>query len=89
MSKELDNVYEIKNAIKYLKGNPNIKEDSYSLEALYYIEQALTELEELKCDVKRFMELDYQGKNGDGIDDVDAIEYTRLHIKLSKVGNEE
>ena len=48
MSKELDNVYEIKNAIKYLKGNPNIKEDSYSLEALYYIEKALTELEELK-----------------------------------------
>jgi hypothetical protein len=48
MSKELDNVYEIKNAIKYLKGNPNIKEDSYSLEALYYIDQALTEFEKLK-----------------------------------------
>ena len=28
MSKELDNVYEIKNAIKYLKGNPNIWEMS-------------------------------------------------------------
>lgn len=51
------------------------------------IEQALNELEELKHDVKRFMELDYQ--DDDGMDDVDAIEYTRLYIKLSKVGNEE
>ena len=53
------------------------------------ITEELEKYEELKRDVKRFMELDYQGKNGDGIDDVDAIEYTRLHIKLSKVGNEE
>ena len=51
------------------------------------INQALTELEELKRDVKRYFELDYQ--DDDGMDDVDAIEYTRLYIKLSKVGNEE
>lgn len=57
MSKELKNVYEFKNAITYLKNNPNIKEDSYSLEALYHIEQALTELEELRAfkeKVKRY-----------------------------------
>ena len=61
----------------------------FSEYTLQEVIDALNELEELKRDVKRFMKLDYQGKNGDGIDDVDAIEYTRLHIKLSKVGNEE
>jgi len=77
MSKELDNVYEIKNAIKYLKGNPNIKEDSYSLEALYYIEQALNELEELKHDVKRYFH----------DNDLEGDEYNMLWSKLMKAGN--
>ena len=43
MSKKLlDNVYTIENAIRYLKGNIYIKDDSYSMEALHYIEKALT-----------------------------------------------
>jgi len=50
------------------------------------LNQALTELEELKRDVNRFIELWEQAKFGDGIDDVEAYEFTRLHIKLSKVG---
>lgn len=51
------------------------------------LKQSLNELDELKRDVARFMELDYQ--DSDGMDDVDTIEYTRLYIKLSKVGKEE
>ena len=58
-------------------------------DALNIIEQALNELEELKRDVKRFMKLDYQAKTGDGIDNVEANEYTRLHRKLVKVSKEE
>ena len=58
-------------------------------EIYFTLRPEITELDELKCDVKRLIELDYQGKNGDGIDDIDAIEYTRLHIKLSKVGKED
>ena len=50
------------------------------------ITEKLHELEELKRDVKRYFELDYQAKMGIGTDDVESIEYTRLHIKLSKVG---
>lgn len=42
------------------------------------------ELEELKRDVKRFMELDYQAKVGDFLDNAEANEYTRLHRKLNK-----
>jgi hypothetical protein len=53
------------------------------------VEQALTELEELKRDVKSYFELDYQAKISGGIDDVEANKYTRLHIKLLKVGKEE
>ena len=58
------------------------------LEALY---QSLTSYEELKRDVKRYFEL-YElarDKWGNGLDYVEAYEYTKLHIKLSKVGNEE
>ena len=52
-------------------------------------QQALTELEELKRDVKRYFELEYRAKIGNGIDDMEAVEYARLSIKLMKVGNEE
>ena len=54
-----------------------------------WVADLTTELTELKRDVKRYFELDYQGKNGDGIDDMEAVEYARLNIKLMKVGNEE
>ena len=59
-------------------------------DALNIIEQALTELEELKRDVKRYFELYEQAREkwGNGIDDKEAIEYTKLHLKLLKVGKE-
>ena len=47
------------------------------------------ELEELKRDIARYFELDYRAKISDGIDDKEAMEYTRLHIKLLEVGKEE
>lgn len=55
------------------------------------MEQALTELEELKRDVKRYFELYEQAREkwGNGLDEVEAYEYTKLHIKLSKVGKKE
>lgn len=49
------------------------------------------ELAELKCDVKRYFELYEQAREkwGNGIDDKEAIEYTKLHLKLLEVGKEE
>lgn len=61
----------------------------YCEEECNIVGKALTELEELKRDVKRYFELEEQAKHGNGIDDIEANEFTRLHIKLSKVGKEE
>ena len=49
------------------------------------------ELNELKRDVARYFELWGQAKEkwGNGLDDKEAIEYTKLHLKLSKAGKEE
>lgn len=60
-------------------------------ERLLQFEQSLAELDELKRDVKRYFELWEQAKSkwGNGINDIEANEVTKLHIKLSKVGNEE
>ena len=48
------------------------------------LKQALTELEELKRDVKRFMELKNNITNREEMD-----EFWEIDNKLSKVGNEE
>ena len=52
------------------------------------VTEELKKYEELKRDVKRYFELDYRAKISGGIDDKEAMEYTRLNIKLSKVGKE-
>ena len=83
---EIDNEYEIVYHTLTTDFFP-IEHLALTVKPLQIINQALTELEELKRDVKRYFELDYQ--DDDGMDDVDAIEYTRLYIKLSKVGIEE
>lgn len=59
------------------------------IEELEKAQQAIAELEELKRDVKRYFELWEQAREkwGNGLDDVEAYEATKLHIKLSKVGN--
>ena len=49
------------------------------------IEQALTELEELKRDVKRYFELDYKLEFDS---EEEAIEWRSLYYKLLKVGKE-
>lgn len=55
------------------------------------VDQALTELEELKRDVSRYFELWEQAREkwGNGLDDKETHEYTKLHLKLMKVGKEE
>lgn len=47
--------------------------------------------DDLKRDVKRYFELWEQAREkwGNGLNDVEAYEATKLHIKLSKVGREE
>jgi hypothetical protein len=50
------------------------------------IKKSLTELEELKRDVKRYFELDYKLEFDS---EEEAIEWRSLYYKLLKVGNEE
>ena len=68
----------------------SIIEQSHNFESPS-LREALTELEELKRDVKRYFELWEQAREkwGNGLDDFEAYEYTKLHLKLSKVGKEE
>jgi hypothetical protein len=54
-------------------------------QAYQAFKQSLTELEELKRDVKRFMELTFS----DDINSDDWQEYLELKNKLMKVGKEE
>lgn len=61
----------------------NYKDTDYK-ENFEIIEKALTELEELKRDVKRFMELKNNITNREEMD-----EFWEIDNKLSKVGNEE
>ncbi len=51
----------------------------------------LKQQEQFAKDVARYFELWEQGKSkcGNGIDDIEAYEFTKLHIKLSNVGKEE
>ena len=58
--------------------------DGYD-EELDIINQALTELEELKRDVKRYFELDYKLEFDS---EEEAIEWRSLYYKLLKVGKE-
>ena len=70
-------------------------ESASAIEWHNIIKQSITEQqakdkvhEELKRDVKRYFELQYGAKIGDGIDDTEATEYVRLSIKLMEVGKE-
>lgn len=76
----------IKRVVKLLQRKLETNEQDENMDI---VDNALTEFEELKRDVKRYFELDYQAKIGDGIDNVEANEYTILHRKLSKVGVED
>jgi hypothetical protein len=62
---------------------PNLLSD-VELEALNVLKNALTELEELKRDVARFMELKNNITNREEMD-----EFWEIDNKLSKVGKEE
>jgi len=61
--------------------------DTDHKESVEVIEQSLTELEELKRDVKRYFELKYKARNG--LTDKEAVEHTKLFIKISKVGTKD
>ena len=86
MSKELEALNRYQDLMQYLYDSFEISHDFKNEYAI--INQALTELEELKCDVARYFELYEQAREkwGNGLDDVEAYEYTKLHVKLSKVG---
>lgn len=94
--------YEIEELKKFLKEHKRLQEfketfDNYELSkrqdfiAFENWLECERELAVIKCDVKRFMELYEQAREkwGNGIDDKEAIEYTKLHLKLLEVGMEE
>lgn len=58
------------------------------MDDLRTIKQALTELEELKRDVKRFIDL-YHAFEEHGLCGDEADEFLKLEVKLSKVGKED
>lgn len=61
------------------------KESTYSQQDMIVVEQALTELEELKRDVKKYFEL---ANVGDVTEEV-LDEFTKIRDKLMEIGNEE
>lgn len=94
--------YEIEELKKFLKEHKRLQEfkgtfDNYELakkQGFIAFENWLEcerELAELKRDVVRYFELYEQAREkwGNGIDDKEAIEYTKLHLKLLEVGKEE
>ena len=67
------------------------KKDTYIFKMLNDLVPFLEKISQLEKDVKRYFELWEQAREkwGNGLDDFEAYEYTKLHLKLSKVGKEE
>lgn len=67
------------------------KKDTYIFKMLNDLVPFLEKISQLEKDVKRYFELYEQAREkwGNGLDDVEAYEYAKLHLKLSKVGKGE
>ena len=79
------------NELEFYKSFPQLQEASLIPEVNLKLVTCELQLRELKIDVARYFELEEQAREkwGNGLDDVEAYEYTKLHLKLSKVGKEE
>ena len=82
--------------VKALDELENAKHNYEALKEFYdnsvaYGLKIQSELNELNHDVARYFELYEQAREkwGNGLDDKEANEYTKLHLKLMKVGKEE